>query len=152
MCIWAGEGQSAITKTLQMYVMIYRALFTSIYISKIGNPNFRPFQFDLRTRSQKMCEKYDKNDKLDLTTAMIIHKKSYKMLGLLAVHTYRRVWNVQFNDRKRYLLEEHEWQNFISCHVNHRWSNTYQVCKGVSVCKNVVISPQLFVMHMLVCT
>ena len=23
-------------------------------------------------------------------------------------------------DRKRYLLEEHEWQNFISCHVNHR--------------------------------
>ena len=80
MCICAGEGQSAITKTLQMYLfnlMIYRALFISIYISKIGNPNFRPFQFDLRTRSQKMCEKYDKNDKLDLTTAKIIHKKSY---------------------------------------------------------------------------
>ena len=29
-----------------------------------------------------MCKKYDKNDKVDLTTAKIIHKKSYKILGL----------------------------------------------------------------------
>ena len=77
-------------KTLQMYVIIYRALLTSIYIAKIENPNFRLFQFDLRIQllSQKMCEKYNKNDKLDLTTAKIIHKKSYKILGLLAFEMY----------------------------------------------------------------
>ena len=69
------------------YVIIHRALFTSIYIAKIKNPNFSLFQFDLRIQSQKMCKKYDKNEKLDLTTAKIIHKKSYKILGLLvAVH------------------------------------------------------------------
>ena len=80
-------------KTLQMYVMIYRALFTSIYIEKIKNPNFSLFQFDLRiVQSQKMCKKYDKDDKLDLTTAKIIHKKSYKILDLLvAVHKYHRI-------------------------------------------------------------
>ena len=64
-----------------------------------------------------MCKRYDKNDKVDLTTAKIIHKKSYKILGLLAVHI---IEFEMYNDRKRYLLEEHEWQNFISCHVNHR--------------------------------
>lgn len=61
-----------------------------------------------------MCKKYDKNDKVDLTTAKIIHKKSYKILGLLAVHTYHRVWNVQLIERDIY------WKNMngkISFHV-----------------------------------
>ena len=92
MCIWAGASQLAITSAKRLYRCLYekiqRALFTSIYIAKIENPNFKLFQIDLRIQSKKMCKKYDKNDKVDLTTAKIIHKKSYKILGLLAVHTY----------------------------------------------------------------
>ena len=61
-----------------------------------------------------MCEKYDKNDKLDLTTAKIILKNSCKILGLLAVHI------IEFEMYNWMIERDIYWKNMngkISFHV-----------------------------------